>query len=110
MAKSPIGHLRGFARQRGCNSLRLFSSAASMYDRDYHSETSDGGQLPVLTVFVRRGTQIHHFYSTELLYASRESGQNERHIDMMWPLWNLLDVGVLIISSWGKPNATQVRS
>lgn len=94
VAKSPIGRVREFARQRGWNSLRLFSSAASMYDRDYHSETSDGGQLPVLTVFVRRGTRIHHFYSTQLLYASPESGQNERHIDMMWPLWNLLDVGV----------------
>jgi len=92
VAKSPIARIRGFARGRGWNHLRLLSSAANTYNRDYHAETEDGGQLPLLNVFVRRQGKIRHFYATELLFAPPARGQNERHIDMMWPLWNLLDL------------------
>ncbi|MGA2588582.1 MAG: DUF899 family protein [Bryobacteraceae bacterium] len=91
VAKSPIRRLREFAQGRGWHNLRLLSSAHNTYNRDYHGETSDGGQLPLLSVFVRRGGKIYHTYSTELLFAPPEKGQNERHIDMAWPLWNLLD-------------------
>jgi len=91
VAKSPITRLREFAQGRGWHNLRLLSSAHNTYNRDYHGETSDGGQLPLLSVFVRRGGKIYHTYSTELLFAPPEKGQNERHIDMAWPLWNLLD-------------------
>jgi len=92
VAKSPIGRIREFARGRGWHNLRLLSSAGNTYNRDYHGESADGGQLPVLSVFVRRDGKIYHSYSTELLYAPPEPGQNQRHIDMMWPLWNLLDL------------------
>ena len=91
VAKSPIARLRAFAQDRGWRNLRLLSSAGNTYNRDYHGETSGGNQLPLLTVFARRGEKIHHTYSTELLFAPPEKGQNERHIDMAWPLWNLLD-------------------
>ena len=92
VAKSPIGRIREFARGRGWHNLRLLSSAGNTYNRDYHGESADGGQLPVMSVFVRRDGKIYHSYSTELLYAPPEPGQNQRHIDMMWPLWNLLDL------------------
>jgi predicted dithiol-disulfide oxidoreductase (DUF899 family) len=92
VAKSPIGRIREFARGRGWKNLRLLSSAGNSYNHDYHGETEDGAQLPILNVFVRRKGKIHHFYATELLFARPEKGQNERHIDMMWPLWNLLDM------------------
>ena len=32
-----------------------------------------------------------HFYNTELLYAPSEPGQDGRHVDLIWPLWNLFD-------------------
>jgi len=35
---------------------------------------------------------IHHFYNTELLYAPMEPGQNPRHVDSLWPLWNMFDL------------------
>jgi predicted dithiol-disulfide oxidoreductase (DUF899 family) len=92
VAKSPIGRIREFARGRGWHNLRLLSSARNTYNRDYHGETADGGQLPMFNVFVRRDGKIYHSYSTELVFAPPEPGQNERHIDMMWPLWNLLDL------------------
>jgi predicted dithiol-disulfide oxidoreductase (DUF899 family) len=92
VARSPIGRMREFAGARGWHNLRLLSSAGNTYNRDYHGETADGGQLPVFNVFVRRDGKIYHTYHTELLHAPPEPGQNERHIDMMWPLWNLLDL------------------
>ena len=92
VAKSPVARILEFARGRGWRNLRLLSSAANTYNRDYHAETDDGGQLPVMNVFVRRKGRIYHSYGTELLYAHPEPGQNERHIDMLWPLWNLLDL------------------
>jgi len=92
VAKSPIGRIRELARGRGWHNLRLLSSAQNTYNRDYHGENADGGQLPVLSLFVRRDGKVYHSYSTELAFAPPEPGQNQRHIDMMWPLWNLLDL------------------
>jgi predicted dithiol-disulfide oxidoreductase (DUF899 family) len=91
VAKSPIGRIRDFARGRGWNHLRLLSSAGNTYNRDYHGENPSGGQMPSLNVFVRRRGKIHHFYNTELVFLPGDRGQNQRHIDMAWPLWNLLD-------------------
>ncbi len=45
----------------------------------------------MLNVFVRRRGAIRHFYGTEMLFAKAEPGQHNRHVDMIWPLWNLLD-------------------
>jgi predicted dithiol-disulfide oxidoreductase (DUF899 family) len=91
VAKSPIGRIREFARTRDWHNLRLLSSAGNTYNRDYHGETVDGSQMPSLNVFVRRGSRIHHFYNTELLFAPTDRGQNSRHVDSIWPLWNLFD-------------------
>jgi len=92
VAKSPIARIAEFARGRGWNHLRLLSSARNTYNRDYHAEAADGGQLPMFNVFVRRAGRIYHSYCTELVFVPPEPGQNERHIDMMWPLWNVLDL------------------
>ena len=35
---------------------------------------------------------LRHFYGSEVLYAPEENGQNARHNDLMWPLWNVLDL------------------
>jgi predicted dithiol-disulfide oxidoreductase (DUF899 family) len=92
VAKSPIGRIWQVAQARGWRRLRLLSSSNNNYNRDYHGETPEGGQLPMLNVFVRRKGKIYHFYATELQFMPPDKGQNQRHIDMMWPLWNLLDL------------------
>jgi predicted dithiol-disulfide oxidoreductase (DUF899 family) len=92
VAKSPPERIHTFARARGWNRLRLLSSTANNYNRDFYGENAEGGQQPSLNVFVRRSGKIHHFYHTELLLAAPEPGQNQRHVDMIWPLWNLLDL------------------
>lgn len=92
VAKSPLARIRSFARGRGWRNLRLVSSSGNTYNTDYHAENAEGAQLPALNVFVRRNGRIHHFYNTELLYAPTEPGQNGRHVDLIWPLWNLFDL------------------
>ncbi len=92
VARSPIERIRDLARERGWRNLRLLSSAGNSYNVDYHAENEKGSQLPALNVFVRRPDGIHHFYSTELLYTRPEPGQDGRHVDMIWPLWNLFDL------------------
>ena len=90
-AKSPIRRIREHARSRGWTRLRLVSTAGTTYNRDYHGEAEDGDQIPSLNVFVRRGDKIHHFYNSELLFAETPEGQDPRHVDPIWPLWNLFD-------------------
>ncbi len=91
VAKSPIERILAFARERGWRRLRLLSSAGNHYNRDYLGESADGSQLPSLNIFVRRGGKVHHFYHSELLFAANEPGQDARHVDPIWPLWNLFD-------------------
>ena len=91
VAKSPVARIREFARGRGWRNLRLLSSAGNSYNRDYRGETADGKQRPALNVFVKRGDKIHHVYNSELMFAPTAKGQDPRHVDAIWPLWNLLD-------------------
>jgi predicted dithiol-disulfide oxidoreductase (DUF899 family) len=91
VAKSPIERIRAFARERGWRNLRLLSSAGNSYNRDYHGENEKGAQMPMLNVFTRRNGTIVHTWGSELLFAPEDPGQNARHVDMMWPLWNVFD-------------------
>jgi len=92
VARSPIDRILEFTRARGWRNLRLLSSAANTYNRDYHGESESGAQLPMMNVFVRRNGRIYHTYGTELLFAPSERGQDGRHVDSFWPLWNLFDL------------------
>jgi predicted dithiol-disulfide oxidoreductase (DUF899 family) len=90
-AKAPIEQFRAHAQTRGWRDARLLSSFGNSYNRDYHSESPDGRQHPVATVFTRRDGTIRHFWTSELVYAGRDPGQGPRHVDFMWPLWPILD-------------------
>ena len=92
VAKSPITRIMEFANARGWRNLPLLSSADNTYNHDYHAESPEGDQWPVLNVFVRRDGAIYHSYNAELLYAPGEPGQDGRHVDLIWPLWNLFDL------------------
>ena len=92
VAKSPIQRIRAIARERGWRNLRLLSSAGNSYNRDYHGEDAKGSQNPALNVFTRKDGRIHHTWCSELMFTPAEPGQNQRHVDMIWPLWNLFDV------------------
>jgi len=92
VAKSDIKKIRDWAQKRGWQNLHLLSSRANTYNRDYHAEFSDDSQLPAVNVFHRAGGEIYHFYNTELLYLKSEKGQHPRHVDLIWPIWNIFDL------------------
>jgi predicted dithiol-disulfide oxidoreductase (DUF899 family) len=92
VAKAPVAPLLAFAEQRGWRRLRLLSSSGSDYNRDYHGETADGDQRPMLNVFHRDADAIRHFWASELFYAPTERGQDPRHVGVLEPWWNMLDL------------------
>jgi predicted dithiol-disulfide oxidoreductase (DUF899 family) len=83
VAKSDPARIRTFARERGWHHLRLLSSQNNSYNRDYHAETPDGEQAPVLNVFTRHGDGLRHRWATELMFAPREEGEEPRHVDLI---------------------------
>jgi predicted dithiol-disulfide oxidoreductase (DUF899 family) len=91
VAKSPIGRILTFARERGWKHLQLLSSGGNSYNRDYHGDDAQGNQLPMLNVFVRRDGRIHHTWGSEMFFAGGDRGQDPRHVDLVWPIWQLLD-------------------
>jgi predicted dithiol-disulfide oxidoreductase (DUF899 family) len=92
VAKSGPERIRTFARERGWRNLRLLSSRNNSYNRDYHAETGEGEQVPILNVFVRDGDQFRHSWATELMFAPRDQGEDPRHVDSIWPIWSVLDM------------------
>jgi predicted dithiol-disulfide oxidoreductase (DUF899 family) len=92
VAKSGPDRIRNFARERGWRHLRLLSARSNAYNRDYHAQTPDGEQMPILNVFVRDGDEFRHTWASELMYAPRDEGLEARHVDSIWPIWNVLDL------------------
>jgi predicted dithiol-disulfide oxidoreductase (DUF899 family) len=92
VAHSDPDRIRNFASERGWRHLRLLSSRGNTYNRDYHAETPEGEQMPILNVFVRDGDQFRHTWATELMYGPREEGMEPRHVDSIWPIWHMLDM------------------
>jgi predicted dithiol-disulfide oxidoreductase (DUF899 family) len=92
VAKSPLPRIATFAEERGWRRLRMLSSANNTFNRDYHAETAEGSQRPMLNVFHRDGETIRHFWGSELFYAPTDSGQDPRHVGTLEPVWNLFDL------------------
>jgi predicted dithiol-disulfide oxidoreductase (DUF899 family) len=45
----------------------------------------------MLNVFARRNGGVVHAYATEMFFGPKESGIDGRHVDSIWPLWNMFD-------------------
>lgn len=90
VAAAPVKQLRTYARSRGWRNLRLLSAGDSTFKRDFSSETEDGGQLPYISVFRRdaQGRPVH-FYSASAMFGEH---QIERGLDLLTPVWNMLDL------------------
>jgi predicted dithiol-disulfide oxidoreductase (DUF899 family) len=82
--------LRAHARARGWSRLRLLSAGDSTFKYDLGSEDKDGNQDSTVSVFTRdsRGA-VHHFYTA---HPRMSSEITERGIDLMTPIWHVLDL------------------
>ena len=92
VAKCGPERIRTFARERGWRNLRLLSSQGNRYNRDYLAENDEGDQRPLVNVFAREGDAIRHTWASELMFTPREEGIEARHVDSIWPVWNVLDM------------------
>ena len=92
IAKAPIERITTYANERGWKNLRLLSSANNNFKRDYHAESPEGDQLPLMTVFHRDGDQIRHFWTSEMLFSPCDPDQDPRHNGTLDMLWNLFDL------------------
>lgn len=91
VAKSPVERIEELRRERGWNGIRFLSWGNNSYGQDYFAEDEQGRQRPMLNVFQRANGKTRHFYATELDFVPSDKGQNPRHVDLIWPLWNALD-------------------
>ena len=92
VSKAPIEKFMHWADKKGWKNAHLLSSFHNSYNKDYFGENEKLNQLPVLNVFHKTPEGIFHFWATELMFAPADDGQNERHVDTIWPLWNLFDL------------------
>ena len=85
-----LAALRAHARARGWNRLRLLSAGESTFKYDLGSESREGHQDSAISVFTRdsRGA-VHHFYTAHP-WMSPEI--KERGIDLLNPIWHILDL------------------
>jgi predicted dithiol-disulfide oxidoreductase (DUF899 family) len=92
VTKAPLKKLRAWAAGRNWNDIRLLSSFNNSFNTDYRTESEEFGQLPSITVF-NKGDDgvIRHFYSIEG-HLMNVGGGDPRHLDLYWPLWQLLDL------------------
>ncbi len=91
VAKHHIHTIQEHAKARGWRNFRLLSSRNNTFNDDYLGEL-DGRQTTTANVFVRDGDTIRHFWNSELSYAPMIKNGNMRHMDLVWPLWGVLDM------------------
>ncbi|MEX0348292.1 MAG: DUF899 family protein [Paracoccaceae bacterium] len=90
VAQNTPEKLTALSAHMGWQALPLYSALGTSYQRDYLAENSDGNQMPMMNVFCRDGDGIHHFWGSEMLFEP--SPWHPRHMDTVWPLWNVLDM------------------
>jgi predicted dithiol-disulfide oxidoreductase (DUF899 family) len=90
ISRAPVEKLRALRDSRGWNRLRLLSAPAE-YSRLVGTENEDGSQNPILCVFRRSGNQISLWYRASAEFPD-EAFNSQRGIDLLSPVWNLLDL------------------
>jgi predicted dithiol-disulfide oxidoreductase (DUF899 family) len=84
------GALRAHARGRGWQNVRLLSCGASSFQYDLCAEDEQGNQNSAFSVFtLDADRRPGHFYSS---HPQMADDVHERGIDLMSPVWNVLDL------------------
>lgn len=86
-SRAPVEKLRAWAQRRGWTRLRLLSDDGAAFARAIDAEDSEGNPDSTIVVFAKDGEQIRHTYTAHPLLEDRERG-----IDLLCPVWNLLDL------------------
>jgi predicted dithiol-disulfide oxidoreductase (DUF899 family) len=90
LAAAEPAALRAHAAWRGWDKLRLLSAGDSTFKFDLGSEEADGNQREWVSVFNLAGDgKVRHIYSKG---AEMDDQRRERGIDLLTPVWHLLDL------------------
>jgi predicted dithiol-disulfide oxidoreductase (DUF899 family) len=82
--------IRAHAAARGWSNLRLLSAGRSTFKYDLGSEDADGAQTEWISVFALGDDgSVRHVYSKG---AQMADDRRERGIDLLSPVWHLLDL------------------
>ncbi|MDX1482165.1 MAG: DUF899 family protein [Woeseiaceae bacterium] len=91
VAAATADQIRDWSRRRHWT-MDIVSGAGSSYILDYAGfETDDPGLVSCMNAFRRTADGIFHFWASELLSRPMDNG-HPRHVDSIWPMWNLLDM------------------
>ena len=85
--------LRDWARFRGWKAIPVLSAAKTSYLLDYFAAegATDATLVSMMNAFRRTPDGIFHTWGSELVGHPMENG-HPRHVDAVWPFWNLLDM------------------
>jgi predicted dithiol-disulfide oxidoreductase (DUF899 family) len=90
VAAADTKSLREYGRARGWDRLRLLSSAGNSFKYDLGSEDDAGQQDSAISVFaLGAGGSPRHFYTA---HPTMADDINQRGIDLLSPVWHLLDL------------------
>lgn len=90
LAAAEPAALQAHAQSRGWTNLRLLSAGDSSFKLDLGSEEPDGTQVERVSVFARGADgSIRHLYTKG---AEMDDDRRERGIDLLTPVWHLLDL------------------
>ena len=90
LAAADLPTLRAHARDRGWTNLRLLSAGSSSFKYDLDSEDAEGNQDSTVSVFTRDSDGfVRHFYSA---HPRMSDDIAERGIDLLSPVWHVLDL------------------
>jgi predicted dithiol-disulfide oxidoreductase (DUF899 family) len=106
IGKAPVVKLRGWARRRGWDGLRIVSSYGTSFNPDLHVEGPKGGQWPAVSVFVRDGDGVRHVFTECARYPDGAEGG----MDQLSPVWNAFDLLPEGRGDWLPDNAYPGRS
>jgi predicted dithiol-disulfide oxidoreductase (DUF899 family) len=102
VARAPLPRLREWGRRRGWAGLRLLSSFRTTFNVDMGVEGAQGEQHPAFSVLVRDGGRVRHFYTMQASFSPTE---RERGIDLLSPVWQVLDLLPQGRGDWYAGNA-----
>jgi predicted dithiol-disulfide oxidoreductase (DUF899 family) len=93
VAAARVEQLEHWGRRRGWSNFVLASALNNDYLLDYCAfpDATDPALVSALNAFKRTPDGIFHTWGSELAGRPMANG-HPRHVDMIWPLWNLLDV------------------
>ena len=86
LGRSPVARQLAFARERGWRNLAFYETIGDDFARD------DGSEWASLDVWVRKGTDVHHFWAAETTMEMADPGQDPHLAPEPVPIWTILDL------------------